>query len=375
MIAALFVALAVVSVQDPVPQPAAEKITEIRVHGNATLSDDMVIGLAGIALGGALDQDGLTAIEKRLKDSGRFDEVQVRKRYRTLAMDEVAVVLVVHEKPGTSPSGEPPSAMKRLRGRLMFFPIFDYDDGYGFTYGGQTAVVDAFGKGTRVSVPLSWGGTRRAAIEADRTFKSGPLTRLTGSFGITQRENPFYEIDDRRTELGARAERRLFKVATLGADITRTALTFEPSHDDFWSPGADATLDTRGSMSYPVDAVFGSVRWLRLNPIGSTTFAADAIDKYRVRRARIQAVVRPERHRAARGVRHGLGAAAALRTMAARRVEPAWPAGRRARRRSAAARIRRAAHAVFLAAQRGRPHRVQHLLRRGQGRGARREDR
>jgi hypothetical protein len=36
MIAALFVALAVVSVQDPVPQPAAEKITEIRVHGNAT---------------------------------------------------------------------------------------------------------------------------------------------------------------------------------------------------------------------------------------------------------------------------------------------------------------------------------------------------
>ena len=281
MIAALFVALAVASVQDPAPQPAAEKIAEIRVHGNATLSDQTVIGLAGIAIGATLDQDGVAMIEKRLKDSGRFDEVQVRKRYRTLAMDEIALVLVVHEKPGTSPSGEPPSAMKRMRSRLMFFPIFDYDDGYGFTYGGQTALVDAFGKGTRLAVPLSWGGTRRAAVQADRTFKSGPFTRLTGSFGITQRENPFYEIDDRRTELAARAERRLFKVAMLGADVTRTALTFEPSHDDFWSPGADATLDTRGSTSYPVDAVFGSVRWQRLNPLGTTTFAADSIDKYR----------------------------------------------------------------------------------------------
>ena len=283
MIAALLVALTIAAVQDPAspPQPAAEKIAEVRVHGNATVSDDMVIKLAGITVGAMLEPDGLAAIEKRLKDSGRFDEVQVRKRYRTLAMDDIALVLVVHEKAGTSPTGEPPTAMKRLRSRLMFFPIFWYDDGYGFTYGGQTAIVDAFGKGTRVSVPLSWGGTRRAAVEADRTFKSGPLTRLTGSFGITQRENPFYEIDDRRTELSARAERRLFKLVTLGADVGRTALTFEPAHDDFWSTGADAAFDTRAGTAYPIDAVFASVRWQRLNPLGATTFAADALDKYR----------------------------------------------------------------------------------------------
>ena len=283
MIAALLVALTIAAVQDPAspPQPAAEKIAEVRVHGNATVSDDMVIKLAGITVGTILEPDGLAAIEKRLKDSGRFDEVQVRKRYRTLAMDDIALVLVVHEKAGTSPTGEPPTAMKRLRSRLMFFPIFWYDDGYGFTYGGQTAIVDAFGKGTRVSVPLSWGGTRRAAVEADRTFKSGPLTRLTGSFGITQRENPFYEIDDRRTELSARAERRLFKLVTLGADVGRTALTFEPAHDDFWSTGADAAFDTRAGAAYPIDAVFASVRWQRLNPLGTTTFAADALDKYR----------------------------------------------------------------------------------------------
>jgi outer membrane protein assembly factor BamA len=276
VIAALLFALAAAAPQAPV-----EKIAEVRVHGNATLNDETVIRLAGIAIGDALAPSGLDAIEKRLKDSGRFDEVQVRKRYRTLAMDEVALVLVVHEKPGISPTGEPPSTIKRLRSHLMFFPIFRYDDGYGFTYGAQTAVVDAIGKGTRLSVPLSWGGTRRAAVELDRTFRAGPLTRLTGSFGITQRENPFYDVDDRRTEGSVRAERRLFTVAVLGADVGRTAVTFAPAHDDFWSTAADATLDTRRDPSYPVDAVYGSVRWQRLVPLGGTTFSASTLDKYR----------------------------------------------------------------------------------------------
>ena len=33
------------------------------------------------------------------------------------------------------------------------------------------------GIGERLSVPLPWGGTRRAALEFERTFKRGPLTR------------------------------------------------------------------------------------------------------------------------------------------------------------------------------------------------------
>src|SRR6266540_583958 len=173
-------------------QAPAETIAEVRVHGNATLNDDTVLKLAGVAVGSPLDAGGTAAIEKRLRDSGRFDEVQVRKRYRTLAMDEVALVLVVHERAGISITGEPPSVMRRIRNRLMFFPILHFDDGYGFTYGGRTAVADALGKGTRVSFPLSWGGTRRAAIEADRTFKRGPFTRVTGTFGVAQRENPHF---------------------------------------------------------------------------------------------------------------------------------------------------------------------------------------
>ena len=164
----------------------------------------------------------------------------------------------------------------------MFFPIFDYDDGYGFTYGGQTAVVDAFGKGTRVSVPLSWGGTRRAAIEADRTFKSGPLTRLTGSFGIAQRENPYYEIDDRRTEL----ERARGAAAVQGGHARRRY------HQD----GADLRAVARRLLvarrrrhaGHAWQHVVSRGRGLRQRPRGAGSIRsaarlsrADSIDRYR----------------------------------------------------------------------------------------------
>jgi len=260
-----------------------ETVAEVRVHGNATLSDAVVIQFAGVTVGQPLDPGGIAAIEKRLRDSGRFDEVQVRKRYRTLAMDEVSLVLLVHERPGITASGQPPGMARRLRSRLMFFPILHYDDGYGWTYGARTSVVDVAGKGTRLSLPVSWGGTRRAAIEMDRTFKSGPLTRISGSYGLVQRENPHYSVDDRRQELEARVERRLFGAITLGADVGRSRITFAPLREHVWTAGADVTLDTRRDPSYPIDAVLASATWNRLNAIGVTSFGAgSSIDRYRL---------------------------------------------------------------------------------------------
>ena len=150
-------------------QAPAEKIAEIRVHGNATLSDDVVLKLAGVTVGAPLDAGGTDAIEKRLKDSGRFDEVQVRKRYRTLEMDEVALVLLVHERPGVSATGEPPSMARRIRNRLMFFPILHlrrrlWVDVWGADRGGQRvgqghatggAVVMGRDQGRRPSRPTA----------------------------------------------------------------------------------------------------------------------------------------------------------------------------------------------------------------------------
>ena len=261
-------------------QPA-ESITEIRVHGNTTLSDERVTELAGVAIGAPFEAGTIAAVEKRLRDSGFFDAVEVRKRYRTLEMDQVSLLLVVNEKPGVSATGAPPSAARRLRSHMMFLPILQFDDGYGWTYGARTSFVDIGGKGTRVSVPLSWGATRRATVEADRTFKSGPFTRVSASYGIAQRENPHFEIDDRRTALTGRVERRLFNLLTLGADAGRTNVTFEPVRDSIWTTGADVTLDTRRDPSYPSDAIFTTATWARLGPIGTASFTSP-IDRYRI---------------------------------------------------------------------------------------------
>ena len=177
-----------------------------------------MLDFAGIAVGQPLAADGIEAITKRLKDSDRFETVEVRKRYRSLtSTTDIAIVLVVHEKPGVrsaiggvSIPGVPGTVarpMGRLRSKLMFLPIVSFADGYGFTYGGRVSTVDLFGIGERLSVPLTWGGTRRAALEFERPFKSGPLTRVDSSLAIWNRENPRFEIRDQRVEVKGRAER------------------------------------------------------------------------------------------------------------------------------------------------------------------------
>ena len=265
-----------------VAQAPVETIAEVRVHGNVTLDDAAVVTLAGITLGSTLEANGLDAIKKRLQDSGRFDTVEVRKRYRTMAMDEIAIVLLVHERPGLTKDGLPPTVARRIRGQIQFFPILGYEEGYGLTYGARFSLVNFMGRGTRLSVPFSGGGTKRIAIEADKTFRTGPLTRLSGSFGYTERENPHFDLDDGRLEVKARAERRLFDMVTLGGNIARTRVSFSPARDQLWIPGADVTLDTRRDPSFPSDAVLATAGWSRLHPIGATSFGGAAIDRYRL---------------------------------------------------------------------------------------------
>ena len=280
MIGAALLAAAL-SVQQPtVQQPTVEKIAEIRVHGNATISDDVVIQLSGLSVGGTLEAATIADAEKRLRDSGRFDEVQVRKRYRTLAMDDVAIVLLVHEKAGVTASGQPPSTLRKVRNHLMFFPIVYYDDGYGLTYGGRTTIVNVAGRGTHFSIPLTWGANKQAAFEADRTFNSGLFTRATGSFGILQQENPYYNVADQRVTGKGRLERRLFDRITLGGEIGRSNVEFGTINDHIWTTTADATLDTRRDPKYPSDAVLTGVSWTRLHAIGATSFSgSETVDK------------------------------------------------------------------------------------------------
>lgn len=250
--------------------PLTEIVREVRVHGNAALSDVEVMKIAGVAVDAPVGADGMAAIERRLKSSGRFDTVEVRKRYRSIDdPTDVALVLLVHEKatvvadPATGAPMTKPS--RWLSSRLMFLPIVSYADGYGLTYGGRMSTKDLLGAGERLSVPAAWGGTRRIALEVDRTFTRGPFTRLFSSAGLSRRENPRYEVPDRRVELRARAERNVAQVFFAGVETSRASIRFADLDDTMWTVGADAALDTRGNPAFPSNAVYLGGGWTALN--------------------------------------------------------------------------------------------------------------
>jgi len=250
------------------PAPTNEVVHEIRIHGNASLSDQDVLKFAGVAIGDTITDESLKGIEQRLKNSGRFETIEVRKRYRSLDdPTDVALVLVVHEKDGVTSASEAHPAsrpFRRLTSRLMFLPILSYADGYGFTYGGRVSTIDLLGAGERLSVPLTWGGTKRAALEAERTFKRGPLTRVLGSVGIWNRENPRYEIDEQRVEVRARAERQITRYVRTGVETSRSSVTFGALDDRNWTLGANAALDTRADPTFPGNAVYLGGGWSSL---------------------------------------------------------------------------------------------------------------
>jgi outer membrane protein assembly factor BamA len=151
---------------------------------------------------------------------------------------------------------------------MMFFPILTYADGYGFTYGARVSTIDLLGLDERLSVPLTWGGTKRAALEAERGFKIGPISRVFASFGIWNRENPRFEIDDQRVELKGRVERQFAHVVRVGVDGSRSSVEFGTLNDEIWTVGTNAGFDTRRDPAFPSNAVYLGAAWSALNVQG-----------------------------------------------------------------------------------------------------------
>jgi outer membrane protein assembly factor BamA len=245
---------------------ANEVIADVRVHGNYATPDTEVLRLAGITIGDPLQPETLTQVAKRLRDSGRFQRVEVRKRYRSLTdTQQVVLILLVQEQPLASANKLPvPAFMRpfqRIRGSMQFLPIINFADGYGFTYGVRTSFANALGDNSRVSVPLSLGANRRAALEVDKSFFSGIVHRLEGGVSASVRENPFYREDDGRKQIWGRAERRIGGPVKVGGGVGLTHVNFAADHDTFATYGADVTLDTRRDPIFPRNAVYARVGW------------------------------------------------------------------------------------------------------------------
>jgi outer membrane protein assembly factor BamA len=247
--------------QAPVPAPGAV-ITEVRVHGNHETPDEEVLRLTGVAPGDSFTAGTADAVAERLRASGRFDAVEVRVRFTSItASDAVALVIIVSEKPRFDDAVPLLRPVQKVFGQVQFLPVLDYTDGYGFTYGLRTSFIDLLGEAGRVSVPLTWGATRRAAVEAEKAFARGPFHLVAGSAGIWQRENPFYDLDERRVEVTARASRALGDWWRAGVRGSWAEVEFDARDDAVLTGGAELTLDTRLEPAFPRNAVWVHGAW------------------------------------------------------------------------------------------------------------------
>jgi len=261
------------------PTRGPEVLREVRVHGNHTTPDAEVLRIAGLAIDQPLLPPDLAAALTRLRGSGRFDDVEFRKRSRSLDdTGDVALIILVREHPvpdeviATTPA--PLRPFRRLMASGMFLPVFGYSDGYGFTYGARFTFADTLGRGGRLSVPLTWGGTKRVALEADRPLSRGPFDRLTASASIWSRENPYFELDEDRRELTVGASRAMGPVRVgLLAGYARVGFG-APDETVGWY-GATVALDTRSDPVFPRNAVYAETGWTALRPSG------DNVNRYR----------------------------------------------------------------------------------------------
>lgn len=235
---------------------AVETLGEVRVHGNHTTPDEDVLALAGLTVGGDVTDESLRRAAETLRSSGRFASVELRKRYRSIENpSDILVIVLVDEHAAVSDTDLMPGLFKRIRSLGMWLPIIDYADGYGFTYGARLSFVDTLGPRSRISVPLTWGGERKVAVEADRAFERGPISRIEGSVSMTRRENPHVDLADRREQVRIRAERLLTPWLRVGGSARVTNVRFGTVDERHVAPEVDLVVDTRTDPAFPRNAI------------------------------------------------------------------------------------------------------------------------
>ena len=193
----------------------------------------------------------------------------MRRRYLSLtATDRVALILVVEERPGSTWSNPVARLLGLLGQQTMFLPVVDYTEGYGFTYGGRASLVEVLGRGGRVSVPATWGGTKQIGVEVDKPFATGVLNRVQAGVTLARQENPHFEVDDRRTEVWMRVDRRLPGHLRISADARWADVRFGSLDDTLTAYGATLALDTRRGTAFPRDDVYARAGFEWLNTSG-----------------------------------------------------------------------------------------------------------
>jgi outer membrane protein assembly factor BamA len=134
---------------------ASDVIAEVRLHGNQITSDDELLRLAGIQVGEPFTATTIQDVTDRLQRTGRFRDIQVLKRFASIAdPSRIALVVIVDEGPVSIEIPEGGGAARVVRRgalkNLMVSPVLLIEDGYGVTFGARLA----YARGS--PTPASW---------------------------------------------------------------------------------------------------------------------------------------------------------------------------------------------------------------------------
>ena len=187
MLAAILVAMLLAN-------PQTDTITAIQVQGNTATADAEVLRLADVRVGMPFDAAVIQAVAERLRAAKKFERVEVRKRFASIAdPSQIRLVIVVDEGPVTIVmTGDPDHPTRVVRKKLpniLILPILGREDGYGFTYGGRFTLPDPkwMGKRSRIMFPLTWGATKQAGIDLEKRIAGGVIDRVTAGASIDRK--------------------------------------------------------------------------------------------------------------------------------------------------------------------------------------------
>jgi outer membrane protein assembly factor BamA len=246
-------------------QPA-ETIAAIHVQGNHVASAAEIQEWAGVAVGDAFRPSTLAEVRGRLLDTKRFHDVDVLKRFASIAdPTRIALVILVDEGPLRLETPRAPASPVRFLKRrrvadVLIAPIIAAEDGQGLTYGVKLAYAGVAGDRSRLSWPLTWGGVKQAGAAFERSWRTGPVSRVEIAASVDERLNQAYRVSDRRQRLSARVERASGPLRA-GAAVGWQRVTFDAARDRLGSFSADVTFDTRLDPVLPRNAVYASASW------------------------------------------------------------------------------------------------------------------
>ena len=259
---------------------AADVVAGIQVQGNTATTDEEVRRLADVRIGMPVDDTTIEAVAARLRATKRFERVEVLKRFASIAdPSQIMLVIIVDEGPVTIVmTGDPDHPTRVVRKRLpnlLVLPILDKEDGRGLTYGARLTLPDPnwMGKRSRVTFPLTWGGSKRAGIDLEKRIDGGLLDRVTAGGSISRRTNLAFQQDDDRARLYVRGEREFTRTLRLGATTAWQRASFEGVADQFTQIGGDVVVDTRVDPILARNAVYARAAWEHLR-FGDGTRAA-----------------------------------------------------------------------------------------------------